>query len=63
MVKKTGFDDGSFILVDFDSCGGIKKLRFPFCLNTKTVKRPRAAGGAIIETEHDLEMLDTIWDY
>lgn len=28
------------------------------------VKRPRgAAGGAIIEMEHDLEMLDTIWDY
>ena len=68
MVKKIliqdGFNDGlSFLVVDFDSCGEMKQVRYPLNLNTTTVQRPEGAtGGAIIETEHDLEMLDHIWD-
>ena len=68
MVKNTliqdGFNDGlSFLVVDFDSCGKMKQVRYPLNLNTTTVQRPEGAtGGAIIEAEHDLEMLDHIWD-
>jgi serine/threonine protein kinase len=63
MIKKSGFNDGSFMMVDYDSSGVIKQVRYPLDLNTTTVKRPQGAtGGAIVEVEHDLEMLDTIWD-
>lgn len=57
-----GFNDGSFLLVDYDLCSKQKEVRYPFNLNTTTVRRPKGAtGGAIIEAEHDLEMLDYIW--
>ena len=64
MVKKTLNQDGlSFLVVDFDSCGEMKQVRYPLNLNTTTVQRPEGAtGGAIIEAEHDLEMLDHVWD-
>ena len=63
MVKRGGFNDGSFLVVDYDSGGKIKQVRYPLNLNTTSVKRPEeATGGAIIEVEHDLEMLDRIWD-
>jgi hypothetical protein len=64
MVKKTLNQDWlSFLLVDFDSCGEMKQVRYPLNLNTTTVQRPEGAtGGAIIKAEHDLEMLDHIWD-
>lgn len=62
MVKRSGFAGGTFLLVDYDLCGEIKKVRYPFDLNTVSVPRPEGAtGGAIIEVEHDLEMLDRIW--
>ena len=36
---------------------------YHFDLNTTSVWRPEGAtGGAIIEAEHDLEMVDHIWD-
>jgi len=65
MVKtldQGGLSDGSFLVVDYDSCGKIKQVRYPLNLNTTSVRRPEGAtGGAIIEAEHDLEMLDQIW--
>ena len=64
LVKTGGFHDGCFLVVDYDSCGKIKQTRYPFNLNTRTVQRPKGAiGGAVIEVEHDLEMLDHIWDF
>jgi hypothetical protein len=63
MVKQGGFNDGSFLVVDYDSCGLTKQVRYPLNLNTQSVQRPEGAtGGAVIEAEHDLEMLDRIWD-
>jgi len=63
MVKAVGLDDPSFLLVDFDSGGEIRQVRCALDLNTSTVKRPEGAtGGAIVEVEHDLEMLNYIWD-
>ncbi|KAF8885864.1 hypothetical protein CPB84DRAFT_1554516 [Gymnopilus junonius] len=63
MVKRGGFNDGSFLLVDYDSCGKIKQARYPLTLNITTVERPEGAiGGALMEVEHDLEMLDNIWN-
>ena len=57
------FIDWSFLVVDYDSCGKMKQVRYPLDLNTKSVWRPEGAtGGAIIEAEHDLLMLDHIWD-
>ena len=63
MVKRGGFNDGFFLVVDYDSGGKIKQVRYPLTLNTISVQRPEGAtGGAIIEVEHDLKMLDHIWD-
>ena len=63
MVKTIGLNVLSFLLVDFDSGGEIRQARYPLDLNTSTVKRPEGAtGGAIVEVEHDLEMLNYIWD-
>ena len=63
MAKWDGFNDWSFLVVDYDSCGKITQVRYPLNLNTMSVQRPEGAtGGAIIEVEHDLEMLDHIWD-
>ena len=63
MVKKTGLDDLSFMLVDYDSSGEIRQVRYPLDLNSSTVKRPEGAtGGAVVEVGHDLEMLNYIWD-
>jgi len=63
MVKTIGLDDLLFMLVDYDSGGEIRQVRYPLDLNTSTVKRPEGAtGGAIVEVEHDLEMLNYIWD-
>ncbi|KAJ3499972.1 hypothetical protein NLJ89_g9993 [Agrocybe chaxingu] len=65
MVKtlKRGGNDGSFLVVDYDSSGRIKQARYPLNLNTTSVQRPEGAtGGAVVEVEHDLEMLDHIWD-
>ena len=62
-LKRGGFNDGSFLVVDYDSCGKTKQVRYPLNLNTTSVQRPEGAtGGAVIEAEHDLEMLDHIWD-
>ncbi|KDR71093.1 hypothetical protein GALMADRAFT_144169 [Galerina marginata CBS 339.88] len=62
MVKPLEWGDGPFLIVDYDSCGGIKQVRYPLYLNTVSVKRPEGAiGGAVIEVEHDLEMLEYIW--
>ncbi|KXN90928.1 hypothetical protein AN958_03203 [Leucoagaricus sp. SymC.cos] len=62
-LSQGGFKDGSFLVVDYDSCGKIKQARYPLNLNTTSVWRPEGAtGGAVIEVEHDLEMLDHIWD-
>ena len=64
MVKIVGLDNLSFLLVDYDSSGEIPQVRYPLDLNISTVKRPEGAtGGAIVEVEHDLEMLNYIWDY
>jgi hypothetical protein len=50
-------------VVDYDFCGKMKQVRYPFDLNTTSIWRPEGAtGGAIIEAEHDLKMLDHIWD-
>jgi len=62
-LKRGGFSDGSFLVIDYDSCGKIKQMRYPLNLNTTSVQRPEGAtGGAVIEVEHDLKMLDYIWD-
>jgi RIO-like serine/threonine protein kinase len=62
-LKQGGFNDPPFLVVDYDSCGKIKQVRYPLNLNTTSVQRPEGAtGGAVIEVEHDLEMLDHIWD-
>jgi hypothetical protein len=68
MVKKVGSVDVlllnlSFLLVDFDAAGEIRQVRYPLDLNTLSVNRPKGAtGGALVEVEHDLEMLNYIWD-
>ena len=63
-LKQGGFTDGSFLVVDYDSSGKVKQVRYPLNLNIISVQRPEGAiGGAVIEAEHDLEMLDHIWDY
>jgi hypothetical protein len=63
-LNQGGFNDRSFLLVNYDACGEIgSKVRYLPNLNTETVKRPEGVtGGAVIEVEHDLEMLDHIWD-
>jgi len=62
-LKQGGLNDGSFLVVDYDLCGKIGQVRYPFNLNTTSVQRPEGAtGGAIIVAEHDLKMLDHIWD-
>lgn len=64
MVKKDfgSLDNLSFLLVDFDSSGEIRQVRYPLDLNTSTVQRPKGAtGGAVVEAEHDLQMLHYIW--
>ena len=39
------------------------QVQYPLNLNTTSVQQPEGAtGGAIIEKEHDVEMLDRIWD-
>jgi tRNA A-37 threonylcarbamoyl transferase component Bud32 len=52
MVKapnQDGFIDWSFMVVDYDSCGKMKQVRYPLNLNTKTIWQPEGAtGGAII---------------
>lgn len=41
----------------------MKQVRYRLNLNTMSVRQPEgAAGGTIIEAEHDLEMLERIWD-
>jgi len=65
MVKVVGDDDlsFSFSLVDYDSSGEIRKVRYPLDLNTRSVKRPDGAvGGGIIELDHDIEMVEYIWN-
>lgn len=62
-LNRDGFIDWSFLVIDYDSCGKMMQVRYPLNLNTTTVQRPEGATGrAIIEAEHDLEMLDHIWD-
>ena len=63
VLKAIGLDDHSFLLVDYDSGGEIRQVRYPLDLNSSTVKRPEGAtGGAVVEVEHDLEMLNYVWD-
>ena len=63
MVKGTSFKEPMFLLVDYDSSGKIKEARYPLNLNTTTVKRPEGAtGGAVVDVNHDLKMIDYIWD-
>ena len=58
-----GLDDLSFLLVDYDSGGKVREVRYPLDLNTSDVKRPEGVmGGAVMEVEHDLEMLNYLWD-
>ena len=46
-----------------DSWSDMKQVRYRLNLNTMSVRQPEgAAGGTIIEAEHDLEMLERIWD-
>ena len=63
-LKRGGFKDGSFQIVDFDSSGRMDdEVRYPFTLNTHDIWRPPGAtGGALIEAGHDMAMLDHIWD-
>ena len=62
-LNRGGLNDVSFLVVDYDSCGGVGLVRYPLNLNTTSVQRPvGATGGAVIEAKHDLEMLDHIWD-
>ena len=62
-LNRGGLKDGSFRIVDFDSCGRIEKARYPFILNTHdTWRPPGATGGASIEAGHDMAMLDHIWE-
>ena len=66
-VKKTPEGNelkfGSFLVIDFDYCGKIKEeVRYPLDLNTMDIWRPEGAtGGAVIEADHDLEMLNRIY--
>ncbi|KAF9471860.1 hypothetical protein BDN70DRAFT_819476 [Pholiota conissans] len=41
LVKTTGFDDGSFVMVDFDFAGKIGEVRYPLDLNVTSVRRLR----------------------
>ncbi|PPQ70836.1 hypothetical protein CVT26_014041 [Gymnopilus dilepis] len=66
MVKAqnmNGFNDvSSFLIVDFDSSGKIGDAKYPYTLNTVSVRRPEeAVGGALMKAEHDIEMLGNIW--
>ena len=64
-LKRGGFNVGSFLVVDYDSCSKVEEVRYPFNLNTSSILRPEglgATGGAVIEAEHDLKMLRHIWD-
>ena len=62
-LSQSGFNDWSFRVVDYDSCGEMKQVRYPLNLNTTSVwQLEGATGGTIIEAEHDMEMLDHIWD-
>jgi serine/threonine protein kinase len=62
MVKKSSPCE-TFQLVDFDWSGRIGEARYPLDVNTTTVKRPDAvAGGELIKAEHDIEMLEYIWN-
>jgi tRNA A-37 threonylcarbamoyl transferase component Bud32 len=62
MVKKSSPYE-TFQLVDFDWSGRIGEARYPLDVNTTTVKRPNAvAGGELMKAEHDIEMLEYIWE-
>ena len=40
-LNKGGFNDGSFLVVDYDSCGEMEQVRYPLNLNTTSVKDSR----------------------
>lgn len=37
-LNQGGFNDGSFLVVDYDSCGEMEQVRYPLNLNTTSVK-------------------------
>ncbi|KAF8808335.1 hypothetical protein BYT27DRAFT_6498226 [Phlegmacium glaucopus] len=54
--------DHDFKLLDFDWSGRIGEVKYPFNINTTTVKRPdEVTDGGLIQEKHDMEMLDYIW--
>jgi hypothetical protein len=36
-LNRGGFNDGSFLVVDYDFCGKMKQVRYPFALNTTSL--------------------------
>ena len=64
MVKRGSFNDGFFLVVDYDSGGKIKQVRY--LPHFKYHLHPAAGGSDLVEqllkVEHDLQMLDHIWD-
>lgn len=56
MVKKNG-EEGIF-LIDFDWAGKISEARYPMNVNRTIHRPPGAVDGELIETEHDIYMVD-----
>ena len=48
--------------MDFDWSGRIGEARYPLDVNTISVNDQMLAGGELIKAEHDLEMLEYIWE-
>ncbi|KAF8512203.1 hypothetical protein JB92DRAFT_2535851, partial [Gautieria morchelliformis] len=58
MVPK-GKGTNKIMLIDFDWTGEIGEVRYPHNVNCVGVRRPRDAyDGALITTDHDLEMIE-----
>jgi len=56
-------DDKDFMLLDFDWTGPKQETQYPIRVNWTDIRRPDGAwDGEKITTEHDLEMLNLVFD-
>jgi len=57
-LNQGGFNDGSFLVVDYDSCGEMEQVRYPLNLNTTSVKDFSLVSKAIFVHSRCCEVLN-----
>jgi len=56
-------DMGNFMLIDFDWAGPVGQTFYPMFVNRRAIERPDdAQDGMMIKPEHDMEMLEYLFD-